>query len=307
MDEFAIYLGKTGKAQVEPAAHGFNIFYLEKDPELLARQQKELKERQNLRKEEDRMLQEIEARRKQIEESTTKPIEAPTEVDLDKAKEIKFSLGPSIVKPKPTTPITTTTTSPSEIVLTENSTPITFTKGQKFQWNFKIDIFIESENDDSKKRKTTESSEKIPVTSESSKKVKSTKSAVWITEGIVVKVMNKQVGDGKYYKQKGYIEKLVSSNVALVKMIDSGSVLKLDQSQLETVIPSIGGKVKIVNREYTGQIATMIGINMDKFAVEVKLDNGVTLWKDYEDVSKLYWYPIFFSSVNIICKFINSK
>lgn len=74
----------------------------------------------------------------------------------------------------------------------------------------------------------------------------------------------------------------------MVKMLDSGTLLKIDQSQLETVIPQVGGQVKIVNGEHTGEIGTMVGIDEKKFAVQVKLGSGQTIWKEYEEVSKLH-------------------
>lgn len=54
------------------------------------------------------------------------------------------------------------------------------------------------------------------------------------------------MADGKYYKKKGVVEQVVDRYVGVISMLDAdvkGHKLKLDQSQLETVIPAIGGKV----------------------------------------------------------------
>ena len=37
----------------------------------------------------------------------------------------------------------------------------------------------------------------------------------WLTKGIVVKVMNKKLGDGKYYKAKGVVKEVVDRCVVL--------------------------------------------------------------------------------------------
>lgn len=57
----------------------------------------------------------------------------------------------------------------------------------------------------------------------------------WLVPGIVVKVMNKKVGGGKYYKKKARLRKVVERYTGEVKMLDSGDRLRVDQEDLETV------------------------------------------------------------------------
>lgn len=57
----------------------------------------------------------------------------------------------------------------------------------------------------------------------------------WLRAGIVVKVMNKKVGNGKYYKKKARLRKVVERYIGEVKMLDSGDRLRIDQEDLETV------------------------------------------------------------------------
>lgn len=96
-------------------------------------------------------------------------------------------------------------------------------------------------------------------------KKKSVRSDNWIQANIVVKVITKKLGE-KYYKKKAVIrvtaalslqdtqrgsmfptvmlcvisQEVQGKYTAVVKMIDSGDKLKLDQSHLETVIPAPG-------------------------------------------------------------------
>lgn len=58
-------------------------------------------------------------------------------------------------------------------------------------------------------------------------------SGAWICNGLVVKVMAEQLPE--YYKQKGEIVDIVDQYVAEIEMLDSGDLLRIDQSQLETV------------------------------------------------------------------------
>lgn len=96
----------------------------------------------------------------------------------------------------------------------------------------------------------------------------------WITTGIVVKIVNKKVGDGKYYKQKGVITAVEDKFGATIKILDSGDILRLDQDDLETVIPKVGGRVKIVNGTGRGSIATLKSISVDDFCARVLIDSG---------------------------------
>src|SRR5690242_2731593 len=90
----------------------------------------------------------------------------------------------------------------------------------------------------------------------------------------------------------GVIEKVVETFLAIVKMLDSGDRLKIDQDELETVIPQIGGTVKIVNGEYRGEVGTLLAVDQDKFAARVKITSegehkGRETWEEYEDICKL--------------------
>ncbi len=87
------------------------------------------------------------------------------------------------------------------------------------------------------------------------------------------------------------IEDIFENNIAKVKMIEGGTKLKIDQAQLETVIPNIGGPIMIVNGQYKGETGTLVAINEKKFCVQVKITGdvhgGKTTWEEYEDVCKL--------------------
>ena len=156
---------------------------------------------------------------------------------------------------------------------------------------------------------------------EERKRAKGAKSDSWLAEGIIVKVMNSSLRDGRYYKRKGTIERVVErytmrrvSNKATrtraaphscsprrpsicyrytahVRAHDDGTLIKLDQEELETVIPSAGGAVLIVNGAHRGATAKMLSINVDAFTASVRIDGGAhagrTLEVEYEEVSKL--------------------
>ena len=59
----------------------------------------------------------------------------------------------------------------------------------------------------------------------------------WLTEGIVVKVMSKALREKGHYKAKGVVLRVIDTFVAEVRMLESGVKVRVDQAELETVIP----------------------------------------------------------------------
>ncbi|GLI58405.1 hypothetical protein VaNZ11_000107 [Volvox africanus] len=113
----------------------------------------------------------------------------------------------------------------------------------------------------------------------------------WLAPGIVVKVLAKELKEHGYYKEKGVIDKVIDRYVGEVSMLSDGTVVRVDQAQLETVIPSPGGQVLVLNGPYRGSRGTLLSIHMAKYQAQVKLMSGSyrgkEVWLEYEDISKL--------------------
>ena len=75
-------------------------------------------------------------------------------------------------------------------------------------------------------------------------------------------------------------------------MNDTGAKVKLDQTHLETVVPSEGREVVILWGEFQGETAVLKSIDTDKFCASLKLDSGYhkgdKLKLPYEHLSKKY-------------------
>ncbi|GFR52671.1 hypothetical protein Agub_g15295 [Astrephomene gubernaculifera] len=113
----------------------------------------------------------------------------------------------------------------------------------------------------------------------------------WLAPGIVVKVLAKELKEHGYYKQKGVVERVVERYVAEVAMLGDGAVVRVDQAQLETVIPSPGGAVLVVNGAHRGCRGTLLSIDTARYQAQVRLTEGPgrgrEVWLEYEDVCKL--------------------
>ncbi|CAM9004022.1 unnamed protein product [Rhodiola kirilowii] len=75
-------------------------------------------------------------------------------------------------------------------------------------------------------------------------------------------------------------------------MLENKHKLRVDQEELETVIPQIGGVVRIVNGAYRGSFARLVSVNTDKFCAKVQIEKGIYDGRvlpavEYEDICKV--------------------
>ena len=60
---------------------------------------------------------------------------------------------------------------------------------------------------------------------------------------------------------------------ALVRLVDTETIIKLDQAHLETVLPAIGKQVMVVNGAYRGEVATLESINVNEFNAKISISS----------------------------------
>jgi len=113
----------------------------------------------------------------------------------------------------------------------------------------------------------------------------------WLVPGIIVRILNKKLADGRYYKQRGVVKRVIDMFIAEIEA-DDGSVVKVDQQELETVIPKEGKPVRILNGRGRGFSATLIQINTDDYNCTVRVDEGPLRGQElhkveYEDICRM--------------------
>lgn len=62
----------------------------------------------------------------------------------------------------------------------------------------------------------------------------------------------------------------------------------LHTSNLVQVIPKAGGKVLVVAGQYYGRAAHVVKVHKEKFQAEVELESGEIVFKEYEQVCKVF-------------------
>ena len=118
----------------------------------------------------------------------------------------------------------------------------------------------------------------------------------WLHRNIIVRIISKSLAKGEYYKRKAIVDKVIDKYEAEVEVIESspkardgGDILRIDQEDLETVIPKeLGEKVRIVNGKYRGQKARVERLDKREYRAELRLvEDDKVVVVDYEDFSKI--------------------
>lgn len=270
---FVKWLGKTGQCIVDETEKGWFITYIDRSPETVEKEEKKKKKQKMDKNDEERTMEFIE---KQVQAAleTAGPIPEPVYTELVRENEEEpLKLDIKLKTEKKVIPI------PTLIDAVFKRPPSSISSNGDHSKKPKIEV---------KKKTALDEIREL----EESKKERENRKAYWLTEGIVVKVITKSLGD-EYHKQKGVIREVIDKYGAVVKLLDSGKKLKLDQKHLETVIPAIGKPVVIVNGAYRGELATLLSLDEKSFSVTVEIEKGLLKGRkvegvQYEDISKLY-------------------
>ncbi|CAH8360160.1 unnamed protein product [Eruca vesicaria subsp. sativa] len=282
LTEFIKYLGKTGKCKVEETPKGWFITYIDRDSETLFKERLKNKRVKSDLAEEEKQEREI---KKQIQRAEEKFNPDVVDDDVEKKKKdedlmlksggvkVGFSLGGGVKQ---------------VVVTTGESSKRVFEDEEDEREEKRKRSGGGGGGGDEKRRSALDELMK----EEEKKKERMNRKAYWLCQGIIVKVMSKALAEKGYYKQKGVVRKVVDSYVGEIEMLDSKHVLRVDQEELETVLPQIGGLVKIVNGAYRGSNAKLLGVDTEKFCAKVQIEKGVYEGRviksiEYEDICKL--------------------
>lgn len=280
LTEFIKYLGKTGKCKVEETPKGWFITYIDRDSETLFKEKMKNKRIKADIADEEKLEKEIQRQIERAEQMI--PVDKAGEEEEIKSRILEKNDGEGEKKIKLSLGLA------KKIVETNEKRETSRL------------VFDEGENDikNGKRRRDSENSGKnLSVLDEMMKeeekaKERSNRKDYWLFEGIIVKVMSKALADKGYYKQKGIVRKVIDRYCGEIQMLENKHLLRVDQEELETVLPQIGGFVKIVNGAYRGENARLLAIDTDKFCAKVQIEKGIYDGRvlkavEYEDICKL--------------------
>ena len=126
----------------------------------------------------------------------------------------------------------------------------------------------------------------------------------WLHRDIIVRIISKSLANGEYYRRKAVVNRVIDKYEAEVEVLersgrrgvekedDAGDVLRIDQDDLETVIPKVlGERVRILNGRHRGKKARVQRLDKADYRAELKLadndDGERVVVIDYEDFSAI--------------------
>lgn len=274
---FVQYLGRTGKCVVDETEKGWYVQYIDRDPRAIARQEELEKKKKSDLDHEERNRAFIERQLKMAKEAAAggdgdDAELRPTKLQrTDDGQKIQLSLGLSKATKEGKASGTSSNAHPFGASVfeepsahkDEEKAPTSSSLSGSKRSAAAVDAIMKEEEQRKVYQQRRHEDEDRHQRKEN-----------WVTEGIVVKVVNKKLDGGNYYKRKGAITKVEDKFCATVELLDSGDVLRLDQDDLETVIPKPGRKVKIVNGVGRGATAKLLDIDVERFCARIRIDSG---------------------------------
>lgn len=110
---------------------------------------------------------------------------------------------------------------------------------------------------------------------------------LWVTPFVRVKVQSKRFRDGKYYCKKGVVEDIVHGTRCAIRLDDGQVIDDIEQADLETVIPAVGGRVMVVRGPDTGIRGVIREKDSSKQLVYVQIDDELDVLKfSMDDVAE---------------------
>ena len=281
---FCMWLGKSGICVVDNIEEEWWITYVDRDPETLERKRKDAKKKKMDKDDEERLLEFIEQqverdkKRKDGEEGEEEEVEKKFTEFVRENEEEKIKLDLKLFK-KPEPPAALPP--PAKLSRIDNSDTMSMK-------SYKSTSSVKSNTSTSSKKSALEEI----MEQEERKKEQKNRKDYWLAEGIVVKVMTKSLGSD-YYKQKAEVVEVIDKYRGKIKLLESGEKFKIDQEHLETVIPKVDGRVRVLNGAYRDSSAILRSIETSKFSVTLEIDKGCFQGRiisnvPYEDFSKIY-------------------
>lgn len=277
LTEFVKYLGREGKCKVDETPKGWFVTLIQEDP-FEAMEKKKRKEREKSEREADeRHLKVLRAQaekvqRDQVQNDDADDIAAlPAVITKDVA--LKISLAP---EKRPAS-----RKKAGGLEFEDMRGDLNHAAAGK---RSKVEELMVRELD----MKSRQSIVQETSTSKEDNVMKKVED-VWICQNIVVKIVSPSLKEHGYFKKKGRIVK-VEGYEAEIDMLDSGDVIRVDQQELETVVPSPGKRVLVVRGQYKGIVGTLTSLEKEKYGAMIQLKhNGQdkSVFLEYESFSRL--------------------
>jgi DNA/RNA-binding protein KIN17 len=309
--DFIQYLGRTGKCVVDETERGWYVQYIERDAGILERQQAQEKRVEAEKAAEDRHAKQMEIQKieaaKMLDRAGGILHTKATNLNRDGEVSISLSLGSTTRKASAASAANKSKyfafgndddeeeqDQDEAGVVQKGQTHIDRARASKTRPAAVNADTVAPSNLEKRKNRNDEtphlSHKKIRIEYNDERK------EYWLRQDILVRIISKKLANGKYLNRKAVVERVLDDKfTAEVEVLDSGpyvqdggDVIRLDQDDLETVIPKEGKKVRILNGEGRGKSATVVALDKGRERAKLELDDGTILGGvAYADISKM--------------------
>lgn len=273
LSEFIAYLGREGKVTVEETEKGLHFRYIDRDA--IARNEAQAKKEKMDVDDEERTRRLIEEQKERAREAFssaaigTSDTTAPVELKKGEGEALGFALPTTVGmgrKKKSSGQAPSSSLFLDEEVEDEGHGTAQEDRTSGRKRSAATELMQEQER--AKKRRLEISAAPAPAQKSGDSKGGSD---AWLVRGIVVRILHKKIGGGKYKGKKAVVQRVVDTYGGELRLLDSGDVLVLDQQFLETVVPNVGGRVKVLAGEHRKRSARVTAVDVDRSVVDLEL------------------------------------
>ena len=273
---FCKYLGRTGKCKVDETERGWYIQYINRDADGVAGREAKRKREKAALDDETRLERSLRKRAKEAANALKKhgdmDMKATDLVRNSTDEKIVVRLGKSDQKKRSVKDVFG-----SAVLSKEKKESRTTTTTTKRSMSAMEEILFHQEKLKQKEAKEIKAAKEKEEEEEEEKP--------WIAKDIVVRVLNRDLAKGRFYKQKGIVLS-TQGFVAKIEMYESGKRIRIDQDDLETVIPKAGKRVLVLSGRRKGSVATVVSLDKSKYKAVLEMKDGEQLRKSYDSISK---------------------
>ena len=322
LSDFCQYLGRTGKCVVEETERGWYVAFIQRDASILARKERQQQREAAERVAEERFSHQMEMQRREAAKALDRvggtvhvaATKLQRNGDSEGQQNISLSLkGSKKMSKLDSQTKNSTKTKPSSVFGLgdddeddegddddeEEEEAMARKRALQELDRLKEQTMNKPQSARPSKRPRTDTNDEPSSSTKTTKasSLKDVRKEHWVRRDILVRIVSKKLAKGQYFKRKAVVTKVMEDKfTAEVEVFDSGpdandggDVLRLDQDDLETVVPKEGKTVRILNGRGRGEKAKLVSVKKAKYLATLELLSDGTILKkvDFADFSKM--------------------
>lgn len=294
---FVQYLGRSGKCVVDETERGWYVAFIERDAEILERAEAQKRRVEAEKVAEQRLAEQMEIQRteaaKALDRAGGTLHNEATKLKRDES-DVKIALALNV-----TSKLTkdTARNGKGTNVFGDDNYDDENDHQEEHQPPSILPVSLKEEKQmKCNKRSNGERKDDARIEKKQRRDKDDSRKEYWLRRNILVRIISKKLAGGKYFRRKAVVDHVLDDKfTAEVEVLDSesdkrdgGDILRLDQDDLETVVPKEGKSVRIVNGPGRGKKAMVISLNPEQYKATLQVEDGTLLERvDYGDFSKL--------------------